>query len=156
MDDRDVIRIQPLPARQVIQQLGCGQRRIEQGGIDPVRLKQAQQQIDVLGLDRIEVIDDELFAVQLGAAVDESLDVAGKQIAAKRSRAEYPLRLPLLEDVDRGDRGLELEERKRMMRGERLGGSPSRDGDRERGKHHDTGPGLEFSNDGSLARSQLL
>src|SRR6202011_1381370 len=100
------------------------------------RVQQAQQGLDVLGLDRIEVINDEFFAVQLGAAVDESLDVAGNQIASKWSRAEYPLGLPLLEHVNRCDRRLHLEERKRMMRHESHRGSPGGAGDGERYKHH--------------------
>src|ERR1700688_2321971 len=59
------------------------------------------------------------------------------QIAAKRSRAEYPLDVPLLEHLHRCDRRLGFEERKRMMRDESLRGSPSRDGHRQRCKHHD-------------------
>jgi hypothetical protein len=80
------------------------------------------------------------------------------QIAAKRSRAEYPLDVPLLEHLHRCDRRLGFEERKRMMRDESLRGSPSRDGHRQRCKHHDMGPGLDLShrNGGGSDRSQLF
>src|SRR5476651_2002489 len=89
MDGGDVVGIDLLPAVDVIEQFGGGTLRAHQGRLDLVLFQQAEQVFRLHQAGGGVVVDEEFLAVEFGAAVDESGDAVGDQIAAEIVVVEY-------------------------------------------------------------------
>ena len=77
VDGGDLVRIDFLPAIHMIEQLGRCAFGAQQGRLDFVLLKQAEQVVRFGQARRRTVIDKKLLAIEFGAAVDESCDAVG-------------------------------------------------------------------------------
>src|ERR1700686_1337770 len=71
MQHRRLVRIDALPAVEMIKQTCRRRRGRQQHGVDVIVLEQSEKQIDVLELERAVILHYELFAVQLRPPVDE-------------------------------------------------------------------------------------
>src|SRR4051794_21981364 len=83
IEDGDIVGIDPPPGAETVEQAQRGRARLQQQAVDVVVLQQREKLADILELKRVVVRHGELFAVQLGPAVDVDGHLSPDQVTAE-------------------------------------------------------------------------
>src|SRR6266704_4173728 len=97
-----LVRINALPALDVIEQGRSRGIRVQQYRIDIVALQNVEQQVDVLEEGRVIIFEGKILAIELRATVDEDRDAAPDQISAERVLVKHAFQIAGLDNLDGG------------------------------------------------------
>src|SRR6185295_17520189 len=96
----DLVRVDPSPSVEVIDQQRGRRILLQQQSIDVVAFQEFVQHVDILEEQRVEVLHDELLAVEFGPTVDEDRHIAPDEVSSEESVVQDAPGVARLQGID--------------------------------------------------------